>query len=326
MRITAGTFNLNNLFSRFNFEAELDGDGTQPGSGEMASSVIYTFTDSTVIRLRTFQGRLVKGKTAEARGRIAERILRMNLDVLAVQEVENIDILQQFVREDLGGLYPNVILVEGNDPRMIDLGLLSKLPIGGITSWQRAAHAADPGTLVFGRDLLEVEILSPDHRKRLFTVFNNHLKSHFVPADEDPITGAQRANERRQRQAEVVTEIVERRTRPDGRYVILGDMNDPVDSLWLSPLVQSPALKLVDGLANPIETRPPKPDNPMPATAAWSYRHKEPGQPALYTLFDHIWLSPALAAHQTGAWIDRRKRHGGDGSDHDPTWVELDFS
>lgn len=323
MHIKVGTFNLNNLFSRFNFEAEVD--GTQPGADELASSVIYTFTDSTIIRLRTFQGRLVKGKSAEARGRIAERILRINADVLAVQEVENIDILQQFVREELGGLYPNVLLVEGNDPRMIDLGLLSKLPIGGITSWQRAVHPAAPG-LIFGRDLLEVEILSPDRRKRLFTIFNNHLKSHFVPADQDPISGAQQANARRQRQAEKVAEIVEARTRPDSRFLIVGDMNDPIDSPWLAPLVQLPRLGLVNGLANPLETRPPKLDIPMPATAAWTYRHKEAGQPALYTLFDHIWLSPALAARQTGAWIDRRTRHGGDGSDHDPAWVELDFS
>ena len=26
---------------------------------------------------------------------------------------------------------------------------------------------------------------------------------------------------------------------------------------------------------------------------------------------------------QTGAWIDRRERHGGDGSDHDPCWIKL---
>lgn len=62
----------------------------------------------------------------------------MDLDVLAVQEVEDIDTLRQFGRDDLGGLYPHVVLIEGNDPRLIDIGLLSKLPVGGVTSWQHA--------------------------------------------------------------------------------------------------------------------------------------------------------------------------------------------
>jgi len=38
----------------------------------------------------------------------------------------------------------------------------------------------------------------------------------------------------------------------------------------------------------------------------------------------HIWLSPALAAKQTGAFIERRTRLTGDGSDHDPAWAELE--
>ena len=44
-----------------------------------------------------------------------------------------------------------------------------------------------------------------------------------------------------------------------------------------------------------------------------------------YTLIDQIWLSPRLASRQMGAFIDRRRLHGGDGRDHDPAWVELEF-
>jgi hypothetical protein len=40
---------------------------------------------------------------------------------------------------------------------------------------------------------------------------------------------------------------------------------------------------------------------------------------------DQVWLSPALAPKQTGAFIDRRAKVGGDGSDHDPSWVTLDL-
>jgi len=34
-------------------------------------------------------------------------------------------------------------------------------------------------------------------------------------------------------------------------------------------------------------------------------------------------LSSPLAEKMTGAWIGRRNNLTGDGSDHDPVWVEL---
>ena len=47
-------------------------------------------------------------------------------------------------------------------------------------------------------------------------------------------------------------------------------------------------------------------------------------KPPRHELFDQIWLSPALKNSLQGAFIDRRTKHGGDGSDHDPAWIELD--
>lgn len=54
--IRVGTFNLNNLFSRYNFQAEID---TIPSGNP--GKVTLTF-DSTGLKVRTFMGRLVKGK------------------------------------------------------------------------------------------------------------------------------------------------------------------------------------------------------------------------------------------------------------------------
>ena len=51
-------------------------------------------------------------------------------------------------------------------------------------------------------------------------------------------------------------------------------MNDPEDSPWLEPLVQSTALKLVSGLANAKETRP-APGNTPPPTVLWTERFKQ---------------------------------------------------
>jgi hypothetical protein len=102
-------------------------------------------------------------------------------------------------------------------------------------------------------------------------------------------------------------------------------MNDPPDSPDLKPFVKDAELNLTNGLANPIETRPAKADTPPPSSPAWTHRFKPSGQPAQYELYDQIWLSSSLAAKQTEAFIDRRTKHGGDGSDHDPAWIEVDL-
>ena len=329
MPITVGTFNLNNLFSRFNFRAEIDEDLGGDGKTLEAS---YTFSDPSQVRVRRYRGKLVRGKDAQGREHVARRLLGTHedievhppdVDVWAVQEVEDIDTLRFFAATELAGTYPHVVLIEGNDPRLIDLAVLSRLPLGAVTSWQHAVHRDAPSERVFGRDLLEVEILNPRRTERLFTLFNNHLKSHFVPFDEDQDAGAAAANQRRRQQAEMIAEIVAARTRPDSRYVLTGDMNDPPTSEWLEPLTTSPELRLADALADPVETRTAKNDNPPPASAAWTHRFKESGQPARYELFDHLWLSPALADHHDGSWIMRRSTHRGEGSDHDPALIRL---
>jgi endonuclease/exonuclease/phosphatase family metal-dependent hydrolase len=318
MRFTLGTFNLNNLFSRFTFQGQVD-DPAEGLQGDVAVS--YSFTPGQY-RFRKYMGRMVMGKPDTERQTIANRILAMNADVLAVQEVEDIDTLRAFARDDLNGLYPYQILVEGNDDRLIDLGLLSKLPIGAITSWKEAIHETVPERPVFSRDMLQVEILDPISRQVVLTVFNHHLKSHFVPANENPVAGAEKANKGRQRQCEVARDIIAARMASGGKVAVVGDMNDPPDSNWLAPMFGPFGLGLVNALADPNETRPAKADNPPPATRAWTHRFKEDGQPAKYEMYDQIWVSPGVTVVE--AWIDRRTKHSGDGSDHDPAWVQIE--
>ena len=42
-----------------------------------------------------------------------------------------------------------------------------------------------------------------------------------------------------------------------------------------------------------------------------------------YELLDQIWVSQQLSDRFSGPTIDRRSKHGGDGSDHDPAWIDL---
>ena len=324
MMIRVATFNLNNLFSRFNFQGEV---GTIPPEG--TGGITLTF-DRNHFAARTFAGRLVRAKDSDATHEIARRITQVvNADVLAVQEVEHIEILREFNREHLENLYPHIALVEGNDRRLIDVGVLSKLPIGTIVSHQTAVHPDVPNRRVFSRDLLQVEILRNNGHK-LFTLYNTHLKSHFVAPREDPIQGAINANSTRKRQAEMISRIITKMERPNSRFIVAGDMNDPPDSEFLAPMLSVDNQPLINSLENPAETRPAKAETPGqgpgPQSKAWTHRFNPPGEePPRYELFDHIWVSPSLAGKFLNPTIDRRTKHTGDGSDHDPAWIDIDF-
>lgn len=324
MDITVGTFNLNNLFSRFNFELQASLEKMPEGTVELEQiRKIVGELDQPSIE---YKGIAMHRKDPKERQAIINRIRAINVDVLAVQEVEDIDTLRYFVQHELGGnMYPHIILIEGNDRRLIDVAVMSKYPIGAVTTWQHAEHKSRPGERIFSRDLLQVDILEPVERKHLFTLFTTHLKSHFVPFFEDQIAGQKAANETRLLQAETMARIVAARMRGETNFVVLGDMNDPVNATALAPFVQHPRLGVVNALQNPIETRPTPQTNPMPTTTAWTHRFKPSGKPAEYSLFDHIWLGPELAERQLAAHIDRRTKLGGDGSDHDPAWVTLRF-
>lgn len=321
MLISVGTFNLNNLFSRFNFQSQID---TVPQGG----GITLEFDNEENFKARTFMGRLVKGKAPEETLAIANRILNMDVDVLAVQEVEHIEILKEFNRNHLNSLYSHVTLIEGNDQRMIDVGVLSKYPFGAITSHQAAIHPSSPNRRVFSRDLLSVEILNSSRSKKLFTLYNTHLKSHFVPYNQDQVAGTQQANERRQYQAETISKIISNSERPNSSFILTGDMNDPPDSDYLQAMYIADGQPLFNALEGAIETRPPKAETegPGPQTTAWTYRRNPPGaEPPEYKLLDQIWLSQSISDKLQSSHIDRRTKHGGDGSDHDPAWVQLNI-
>ena len=221
MQIAVGTFNLNNLFSRFDFRADVS---TTPASTvKVEERTSFSFEDPSGFKLRTYLGKLVKGKLAAERDQIAERIKRMDLDVLAVQEVEDIDTQRQSARDDLGGLYPHVVLIERNDPRLIDIGLVSKLPLGGFTSWQHVPDPLNPGERVFSRDLLQVEILSRSRPLRPLQYTRPRCR-----AGGGERSGGGSARSR--------LKIIAAEPRPNSRFLVVGDMNDPPDSPSSRPL------------------------------------------------------------------------------------------
>jgi hypothetical protein len=107
VRVTVGTFNLNNLFSRFNFAGAID--AIQSGGSAGGLTIRYELTDPATYRIRTFLGKLVRAKDEPETDAVARRILAMDIDALAVQEVEDIDSLKEFNRNHLKGLYPHYL-------------------------------------------------------------------------------------------------------------------------------------------------------------------------------------------------------------------------
>jgi endonuclease/exonuclease/phosphatase family metal-dependent hydrolase len=271
------------------------------------------------IRWRTnpLSGKVVFEKTAEARATLARRITEMNVDILAVQEVEDVRTLEEFARSAAlaGQGYKHIVLVEGNDQRLIDVGLLSRLPLRAVTSWRHRTFQNKGNEPVFSRDLLEVEVLDKKRTRVLFTLYVNHLKSQLARNAAEKTKG----NERRRKQAETIATVLgERGPRP---VVVLGDMNDSPDA---APLAALAGAGLVNALTGAVERGGPYPADPQPpASPVWTHRYKESGKPPRYELFDQIWLSPDLVPALKGAFILRRTSRGGDASDHDPAWVKL---
>jgi endonuclease/exonuclease/phosphatase family metal-dependent hydrolase len=161
----------------------------------------------------------------------AKSIQALNADVLAVEEVENRDYLQRFVDVFLPTMgYEHVVLFEGNDRRGIDVGLLSRVPIGDVTSHR---HLAFPGPHTpkqrFNRDLLAATIVPPVGEP--FEVWVVHLKSNAGGREEaEPIRLAEAREVRRLLDRELMQDS-------NARIIVTGDFNDTPQSQTLTTIV-----------------------------------------------------------------------------------------
>jgi endonuclease/exonuclease/phosphatase family metal-dependent hydrolase len=100
-----------------------------------------------------------------------------------VQEVENINVLRML--NDRGGLgYRTVVLLEGDDQRGIDVGIMSKFPVVGTPK----LHYIDPSRRVKTRGILEVRL---QVGSKVVAVFSNHWPSQGNP-DELRILAAKK--------------------------------------------------------------------------------------------------------------------------------------
>ena len=253
----------------------------------------------------------------------ARVIKDMDPDVLGVIEADNRPSLLKFSEDIIekrinGNPFEHIMLVEGNDERGIDVGVLTKK--GFKINFVRS-HVDDKknGTKIFSRDCPEYEIKT-ETGKTIWLLIN-HLKSKGYGGQID-------SDNRRKMQAERVREIYDELRQGGAEYVAsVGDFNDYPDHGPLDPLLkQGSDLKDVSA----------------------SDKYKSGGYPGTYggcggkDKFDYILLSPELFALIKEAGVYRKGVYAGKrnpkwemyasmtgqpknaASDHAMLWVDLD--
>ena len=206
----------------------------------------------------------------------AKVIKTVKADVACIVEAEDRPALVAFNGDMLASRkFKYAMLIDGNDARGIDVGVLSNFPILDIKT-----HIYDgpANSRTFSRDCLRVELqLSPQRRLHLLC---NHFKSKSG--------GEGTTDARRERQANAVAKILEEYDLKNDLVVIAGDLNDTPARAPLAPLLGLP--RLHDVLALQF---------PDPADR-WTYHYTKKEQ------IDYLLVSDPLKDKFVQAGVERR--------------------
>jgi endonuclease/exonuclease/phosphatase family metal-dependent hydrolase len=159
---------------------------------------------------------------AEAKlARVAAVLARVDADVVLLQEVETVALAEALAAR---AGYAEARLVEGFDPRGIDVALLSRFTVERYVS-----HLGEPGPdgrPLWSRDCVEAHLDAPGGR---LVVVGTHLVSRLT----DPV------GDRRRAQAARMREISDGLLRSEPAALVLagGDLNDAPSSAALAPLL-----------------------------------------------------------------------------------------
>jgi len=245
----------------------------------------------------------------------ARVIKQLDADILGVVEAETRDSLRDFSRvllRQVGGEpYEHSMLIEGNDDRGINVGLLTKSGVDIDTIHTHIFDLVKPNQFVFSRDCPEYLLRTAAGSEVLVLV--NHFKSKRGGGDA-----------RRLLQAKRVREIVNERLATQPNIVVLGDLNDTPGSANLAPLLTGTPLRDVSTHAAFV-------DGGFPGTF---------GTQGAANRIDYLLLSPALMERVTGGGIFREgvfsasrrwpvfptiTRKAEQASDHAAIWAEIDL-
>lgn len=156
---------------------------------------------------------LSKESVDEVATRMTARVIKeVDADIITVVEAEDRPALVRFNRDLLGGHYGHVMLIDGNDDRGIDVGVMTKTPFETGTLRSNVDLADDHG-IVFSRDCPQYQVYAPSGA--CVHVLANHFKSQ---------SGG--GGEKRARQARAVRNIAQQLVEQGEHVVVLGDLNE----------------------------------------------------------------------------------------------------
>ena len=127
------TFNANNFFLRYRFPKTYPGD-TSKKSLVDATDAVIGYMPSTIGDY-SIKNYIVWDEARRELASIALMAPDEKLpDIICFQEVENIHALRVFNNRYLGKTYPYSLLIDSHDIRNIDVGILSRFPLGFVKS------------------------------------------------------------------------------------------------------------------------------------------------------------------------------------------------
>lgn len=162
------------------------------------------------------KGRWKERRTSEKQMKaLASVIKESKAEVIALQEVENKAMLQEFVDNHLGGDF-QVVLEEGNDRRGIDVAFITKHEITDVKSHKDHVVKVGNREDKFSRDFLRVDMKIKGYPMSFFSA---HLKSHH---------GGDVADVKRAAEATAIRDILaqEMGDFETKNFVVMGDFND----------------------------------------------------------------------------------------------------
>lgn len=238
--------------------------------------------------------------TVEMTARVIQDV---HADVLCVVEAENRPSLDRFNQERIPEpfTYGHVMLIDGNDTRGIDVGIMTTAQVE-IASMKSHVDVPDPGATgehLFSRDCAQYECRLPSGAT--VWVLPNHFKSQ---------SGG--GGDKRSRQAQGVRDIVDGLiAEGETNIVVMGDLNEGpptngTQAVNLAPLY-GPTSPLVDVYSLPVQAFD---SGPRPGTfQSCTLRYR----------FDYIFVSQALAGLVVGGGIERRGLYGDPENVNPPT-------
>lgn len=306
MRLRVATFNVENLASRSSY-----GPRQRPDTAPALSLFHFAQPEAR----ENVERSIAVGLEDDKRELTALAIAESRADILALQEIDNLDVLTAFFSNYVHRVsdlrYEHFKLFHGNDRRGIDVAFAMRKGLARPEALTfRSHHEATfgeldlltddldalgiaPGDRVFNRDCMEAAIEFGD---RDLTLFICHFKAIADYGDGRGGTLALRRAE-----ADAVRRIIERRFGEHWRsanWIVAGDLNDYRERITLGGEVQPTLPSGLDGLLDDFAVNTV---SALPSGERWTYLHRdlmEADEVVIeeHVQLDHLLLSPTLAA------------------------------